>query len=111
MLSSPQIIARLNDVIAHIYSRPKMYGQTVGEIDVVLWSYHWFWAMVQQRESEFHDAIEAVEANTVRRFAATFREENPGASEDDILAHLLTQWRIISGRMGIDLAPTSDVKP
>lgn len=111
MLSPPQIATRLNDIIAHIYSRPKMYGQTVGEIDVVLWSYHWFWAIVQQRESEFHDAIESVEGNTTSSFTDVFERQNPGASEDAVVAHLLTQWRIVSERLGIDLAPASETEP
>jgi hypothetical protein len=88
-----------------------MYGQTVGEIDVVLWSYHGFWAMVQQRESEVDDAIEAVEANTCRRFAATFREENPGASDEAVLGHLLAQWRSVSERLGIDLQTRDGMPP
>ena len=111
MLSPPEIVARLNDIIAHIYLRPKMYAQTIGEIDAVLWSYHWFWAMVQEQESAFHDAIAAVEENTCRRFAGTFQIENPGASDEAVLAHLLSQWRIVSERLRIDLAPASDSKP
>lgn len=103
MLSPPQIVARLSDIIAHIYSRPKMYGQTVREIDVALSNYHIFWTIVQERESEFYDAIAAVEENTCRRFADTFQIENPGASDEAVLAHLLAQWRIVSERLGIDL--------
>ena len=103
MLSSPQIVARLEEIIANIYSRPRMYGQTVGEIHVALWSYHIFWAMVQEMESEFHDAIESVEGNATSSFTDVFERQNPGASEDAVVAHLLTQWRIVSERLGIDL--------
>lgn len=111
MLSPPQIIARLDDIIAHIYSRPRMYGQTVGEIDVTLSSYHIFWAIVQERESEFYDAIAAVEENTCRRFGDTFQIENPGASDEAVLGHLLAQWRSVSERLNIVLQTRDDMPP
>ena len=53
------ISERLISVINDLYLRPAMYGPTPMEVEASLRAYHWFWALLHNREDELNTVIQS----------------------------------------------------
>jgi len=57
MKSAEETLTHISEVIAKIYERPEMYGQTPDAIDSVLFAYHHVWGFITERPFAVTDAI------------------------------------------------------
>ena len=110
----------LNDAavtIQRIHRRPSMYiGSEDFEyaaemFDGMTWLAHHFWAMIQNRDSEFRDILSATRALhqcSSQGFADAFRRHNPNADPRSVFEYVRRCWAEIDAELGIDLRETPD---
>lgn len=108
MLSGPEMAAWLADAIRSIYERPHMYGRTLDEIDLAIFNFNVIYAVLQQRERHFYDALSSLTESTTNNFRASYLSEHPEASEQEVLDHVLSQWKLISNRLGISTEESAE---
>jgi hypothetical protein len=115
MKDAPQITQKLLETITSIYKRPLMYGVNAGEIDAVLWQYHWLWIYIMERESDdFRDACRLIHGrrhscNT--SFEGHFRrctKHGAAASEVEAIEFVIRTWKKIDVKLGIPLPLTTE---
>jgi hypothetical protein len=113
MRSSDEILCEVSSTIAHMHHRISMYiGSTEqpgagNTLDGVFWMAHSFWALVQERDGEFRDTIEAVRQQhecSCQIFPDAYRRHNPDASEPEVCDFVIACWREIDATLGIDIS-------
>ncbi|HXT58073.1 MAG TPA: hypothetical protein VN699_05530 [Pirellulales bacterium] len=102
MLSAPDFAGWLEDAIRSVYQRPKMYGQTLDQLDTVLHYFNLLFAVVHQRERHFYDALSAApEDSCTTSWGASYASEHPQADQEEVMQHVLGRWKLVSERLGI----------
>jgi len=104
MRSSEEIAARVAETIRHVYLRPIMYTAPCN-IETPLWDFHWMWAVVHGSEALFRRCKTAVcmEERAAEGLWNRFMRDHPGASDDEALVYVFTQWKKISVELGVPL--------
>src|SRR5262249_18169288 len=109
MKDACQIVEMLLQTIGAIDKRPKMYGVNAGEIDAILWQYHWLWMVILERETdEFFEAHRSVHGR--RHFCntsflhhdRTHTKNGAEASEDEAIGFVIRAWKKMDAKLGID---------
>jgi hypothetical protein len=106
MKPAEQILEFVIDRIAHIYSRPLMYGGTPEGVDLILDYYHELWAEIVDLRQNFIESTESVhrkEKCGSKSFSYRFREKRPKANNDEISKYVVNQWKKIDRLLGIPI--------
>lgn len=110
MKDANQIVELLLQQIASIYLRPRMYGVNAGEIDGILWQYHWLWLEILERDTApFFEAQRSIhgEGHTCNTsFPLHFRthtKEGAEASEDEAIEFGIRAWKKLDVELEIEL--------
>jgi hypothetical protein len=97
--------SRIVEVLKDLYVRPKMYGFSPSEIDIVLRYFHWFWGVLHQKEAIVNAAVQNATPPGRRSasgaFSTIFRLENPEGTEGAELQYLCNKWHEVSVALGI----------
>ena len=92
--------------ISNIYHRPLMYGGSAEGVDLILHYYHEIWAQIFEKQEEYF-AISRDVHNKQNCGAANFsfrcRSRNKCADEGEIAKYVVSQWAVISKKLGLQL--------
>jgi hypothetical protein len=104
MKSPEAALAVVQDLIQWIYTRPQMYGRTVGEVDTAIHSLHFVWAELSERRRDF-DVIRIEELERISDSPAmgiiTDAERVQMIPEDGqvAIARVLDYWKAVDHRL------------
>jgi hypothetical protein len=102
------------DTIAHIarqvgclyYHHPLMYGGSGAGVDLLLHTYHDIWAVIVGRRDEFRKTwwkvLEEEDCGSAD-FSTRYSMNHPEASDKQIAAYVVSQWRKVSERLGVPI--------
>lgn len=112
MKSSEEIAESIALRIGHVYFRPLMCAGTATEVNLLLYYLHEIWAEIVEQPEKLRTILQASLSNEncgALSFDRCYRKQHPQASEDDIVAYVLDQWRQISKRIGLSV-PYSNMR-
>lgn len=113
MKSAEEILAEANTTIAGIHNRPTMYVGSTSRpnaadiFDGIIWTAHWFWAVIQSRQRELYDIAASVrEAHRCgcRGFSDAYRRQYPDSDELAVFEYVRKCWAEIDAKLGIDIS-------
>lgn len=110
MKDAPQIVEIILKTIGSIYKRPSMYGVAAGEIDAILWHFHWLWMDIMERGwDEYLEAQRTVHGR--RHFCntsfshhyRTHTKNGAVASEAEAIEFVIRAWKKMDTKLGVVL--------
>jgi hypothetical protein len=107
MKSPEEIVAFIAKQIGLIYyHRPLMYGGTAEGVDLLLHTYHRIWAEMVERQDKFQhtywDVLAEADCGSAN-FSTRFAMDHQKAPEDEVVAFVTKQRRIVSDRLEIPI--------
>ncbi|QDU93931.1 hypothetical protein [Lignipirellula cremea] len=104
MKTSEEMIDWLAVRMGNIFQRPLMYGGTGAGVEDWLYVYTEFWAEIVDRRDEWQTVrwqVGAEEDCGSNSFSGRYAEAHPEASEPEISAYTVAQWRKVADRLGM----------
>ena len=98
--------------LGHVYERPLMYGGDANGVEVALWCYHEFWALIVDRGKDLKAIREAqfIESGCqANNFSGHYRTDiHKGCNEVEAANYAVSQWKLIDEKLGLAIPPPPD---
>ena len=101
MQTVEEVIEWLSDYIGHIYDRPEMYVETLGELDAVLFTVHTVWGNIVGRYHQMFSANAELCENSEFGSAQGSEEFRTVITNAVAYAKVVDHWRKVDERLGI----------
>jgi len=105
------LIQKYAETIAYIEKRPTMYVEDPNALESLLWMMHWTWAEAAGEQVRLRKALDDVgerERCGSPSFQRRFRERQPEASDEDVMAYAIACWKRVSAALGIYESETTE---
>ncbi len=105
-MKSPELtIEYIARQIGYVYlHRPLLYGGNGAGVEIYLHDHHEIWAFIVDRRDDLLNARSyqlSVEGCGANNFSSFYAATHRNATEDEIAAYVVKQWRAISEQMGV----------